>query len=71
MDPRQQQSPGFVEALIRRLRGATGMEGRQDPSAAGAAQTVRQMPSYREYQIRAAESGQPVMSIEEWRRNPQ
>ena len=53
----QQQSPGFIEALIRRLRESTGLTGQQDPSAAGAAQALRQAPQQRDMQIRAAEQG--------------
>lgn len=53
----QQQSPGFIEALIRRLRESTGLTGQQDPSAAGAAQTLQQMPQQRDMQIRASEQG--------------
>jgi hypothetical protein len=52
-----QQSPGFIEALIQRLRGSTGLTGTTDPSAAGAAQTLRQIPQDRAMQIKAAEMG--------------
>lgn len=55
-----QQDPGIIAAIIRRLRGSTGLQGQQDLSAAGAAQTLQQQPGLREMQIRAAESGVPV-----------
>lgn len=55
-----QQSPGFVQALIDRLRGTTGMTGTNDISAAGAARTLQQVPQDRALQIRAAEAGVPV-----------
>jgi hypothetical protein len=52
-----QQSPGFVQALIEKLRGRTGMTGTTDPSAAGAYRTLQQVPQDRDLQIRAAEMG--------------
>ena len=52
-----QQSPGFIEAMIRRLRGSTGLTGTVDPSAAAAARTLQQLPQDRAMQIRAAEMG--------------
>ena len=55
MDPTQ--SPGFIEALVRKLREYTGMAGNTDPSVAGAAQTLQQLPQNRAMQIRAAEAG--------------
>jgi hypothetical protein len=55
-----QQDPGIIAAIIRRLRGSTGLTGTTDPSAAGAAQTLQQLPGLREMQIRAAEAGMPV-----------
>ena len=61
--PTSQQSPGFVEALIRRLRDYTGLAGQQDPSVAGAANTLQQLPQQRAMQIKAAEQG---MSPEEY-----
>lgn len=61
-----QQSPGFVRALIDRLRSSTGLTGQQDPSAAGAAQTLQQLPGYREYQIRTMEAGQQPLPPDQW-----
>ena len=55
-----QQSPGFIEAMIQRLRGTTGMTGTVDPSAAAAVRTLQQVPQGRDLQIRAAEAGMPV-----------
>lgn len=55
-----QQSPGFIEALIQRLRGSTGLTGTADPSASGAARTLQQLPQDRALQIKAAEAGMPV-----------
>lgn len=52
-----QQSPGFIEALIQRLRDSTGLTGTADPSAAGAARTLQQLPQDRAMQIKAAEMG--------------
>lgn len=52
-----QQSPGFIEALIQRLRGSTGLTGTADPSVAGAARTLQQLPQDRAMQIKAAEMG--------------
>lgn len=52
-----QQSPGFIRALIDRLRGSTGLTGTADPSAAAAARTLQQIPQNREMQIRASEMG--------------
>ncbi len=55
-----QQDPGVMQAIINRLRNATGMTGTTDPSAAGAARNLQQLPGLREMQIRAAEAGMPV-----------
>ena len=44
-----QQSPGFVQALIDRLRGTTGMTGTVDPSAAAVARTLQQVPQGRDF----------------------
>lgn len=52
-----QQSPGFIEALIQRLRGSTGLTGNADPSVAAAARTLQQLPQDRAMQIKAAEMG--------------
>jgi hypothetical protein len=56
----EQQSPGFMRRIADALRNYTGLGGTADPSAAGAAQTLQQMPGLREMQIRAAEAGLPL-----------
>ena len=53
----EQQSPGRIQALINALRQYTGLTGTTDPSAAGAARTLQQLPMDRAMQIRAAEMG--------------
>lgn len=52
-----QNSPGFIRALIEKLRESTGLTGTADPSVAGAAQTLQQVPQQREMQLKAAEMG--------------
>ena len=70
MNTKQPIPPGLAESVMRRLREFTGLMGTNDASAAGAANTLQQQKAYRDYQIKAAESGQDAQPFEEWRRNP-